>query len=280
MKTLLASLLLALAVAGCSPVYATTAHKHTPKCGHNSPPTDPPVVHEGNTQTQSVESTNQQQQGQLQGQLQGQSQSIEAGAVINNNTVEGGTGGSVAEGAVKNDNSNSNVNNVSTTSNYYNVNRTTFSSQRLGEVRVGNASKSVSTFSVQVQQDEDDFMGRSHSINMGVTVPIIFGKTKRTVNSAMGYEAQRMEDRNLHLRETHQAHMAEECVRLHTYVKAIRGRVERDSADGIVEVMRTDSPELWARCASYEHLPTAEDKGLVKRHSTEGVDTPYSSHKH
>jgi hypothetical protein len=128
-------------------------------------------------------------------------------------------------------------------------------------VRIGEASKPVPQVYVQGQAEDDQFDGRrTNAFQVGVAIPITWGTG---INGALAGESQRLKDQRLHERERHQAEMAEICMALHKY---------------IMSTSEDLSPELWNRCAGFEHFNNRRTNDMMGRHNGEMNPRQYSPH--
>jgi hypothetical protein len=141
------------------------------------------------------------------------------------------------------------------------IERTQFRGVRFGETRVGSASKSISTFYVQGQTDDNDVLGRTNSVQLGVAIPWDFFRSGRRVDRAMRFEVEKLEDRNTQDRVRYRADMAFICMELHKYV---------ESAEG--------NDELWTTCAGFVHNEAAERLGHMAPHNGGGSPRQLSPH--
>lgn len=194
-----------------------------------------------NSVSNRVNQDQQQQQDQSQGQDQDQDQSQVAESSV------AGSGNS----------SNSYSNSYESVS----IDKTQFDAINPTHVSVGEVSKPVPQLYIQGQTEEDGFTGeRSNAIQAGVTIPLVFGGD---VNSALGSETRRLEDRVRHAREKHQAEMATLCISLHKIMK---------------ETGASISPELWERCGSYEHFNSPGTMKILGPHDGDMDPKQYSPH--
>lgn len=183
---------------------------------------------------------------QAQGQQQGQEQTALGG-----DGGQGGAGGAASSSSHTGDNALSN--NI--------VERTQFNAINPTSVRIGEASKPVPQFYIQGQTEDDNFSGkRSNALQAGVTIPIAWGTG---INGALFVEQQHLRDRNLHEREKHQAEMAVLCMELHKVMQSTGAEM---------------SPELWNRCAGFEHFNNASTMKILGPHNGEMNPRQYSPH--
>jgi hypothetical protein len=139
--------------------------------------------------------------------------------------------------------------------------RSNFTPINSPSVRIGEVSKPVPQVFTEYQRDQDPFSGDSYdAFVVGIGIPITWNTG---VDKALATESQRLEDRNLHERERHQAEMAKVCMELHKYV------------------MSTDiqlSPELWDRCKGFEHFNNAAGMKIMGPHWGEYSPNQMSPH--